>query len=234
MSVARRLGAAGYGLILQYHTRSEEIESLAVAIRVSGSAVVTVRVDLTSSTEVEELAEVVDTKFGPLGGLVHVASPRIRPAAPMDVADKEFEAHLQVQALSLAQLCRIALPPMQRAQSGVIIGILSTALEPNRPKLWWPYVASKFALWGILAGLSADVEGSGVRVVGVMPSGVDTELGRAANAGGALLGPDTVAAEVEGAIAEPGRYPNGAVVRVSPGEATVGRFEFVGRREEKR
>jgi 3-oxoacyl-[acyl-carrier protein] reductase len=227
--IAAQLAGAGYALVLQYRSDAAGAEALAERLRASGAEVTALAADLDSEADAARLVADVEARFGSLECLVHAASPPIRPEPALLVPDEAFLQHLSVHALAFARLARGIVPLLQRRQRGVLVGLLSTVLEPVRPKRWWPYTSAKFALWGLLSGLASDLEGSGVRTVGVMPGGVATALSRDAGvAQQGLLTPVDVAALVRRVVAEPQVFPNGALVRIEPGKIEVGKLVFAG------
>ena len=186
--------------------------------------------DLTFPGAATALVDAVVAWRGCPHALVHAATPKIDPAPVLDVSDIDLIHHLDVQVVAAANLVAALLPTMQGRQDGVIVGLLSTVIEPNRPRRWWPYTTAKFALAGLLAGLATDVEGTGVRAVGVMPAGIAGTLAADAGVGSAArLTPAEVAAVVVRAVLNPSEFPNGTVARLLSGVAEVGRWQFVGK-----
>ena len=67
------------------------------------------------------------------------------------------------------------LPRMLRDKKGVIVNISSTSgLDPRHNQS--VYVASKYGVTGFTRTLRLDLEGTGVRVIGVYPGGMATKL----------------------------------------------------------
>jgi 3-oxoacyl-[acyl-carrier protein] reductase len=227
---AAALANAGYDLILQYHSNEAAVAETAAALSHSGVTLSTRCVDLSSDTDTLGLARWLDERGIPLDCVLHAATPPIHPAPALDVPSEEFLHSLSVHALSFARLARHALPLMQRQQRGVLIGLLSTAIEPLRPKRWWAYTSAKFALAGVISGLATDIEGSFVRALGLMPGGVATSLSRAAGVPQErLLSAGQVAAMVVRMAQESQVFPNGSIVKMEPDSVEVGRFAFAGR-----
>jgi len=225
-----RLAESGYLPILVDHPDAKR-NNLNAIRDVLDAGAVSIFTDLSSPGGVESVTNRIETEFRSLSCIVHCASPPIHPTPACLTEEEGMDRQISVAALCLAGLCRSLVPLMQRQQRGVIVGMLSTVLETPRPKCWWNYTVGKFALHGVLTGLSTDVEGSGVRVVSVMPGAVRSRLSRDAGVSQQqTMEPDSVAKLVVGIVGDERRFRNGDVVRVDGDKVEIGGFEFVCRR----
>ena len=82
---------------------------------------------------------------------------------------------LEVNVVGPALGCRLALPVMRRADRGLIINIASAAAFAAAPQMA-TYNASKAAVVALTETLAAELGGSGVRTMVVMPGFVRTRL----------------------------------------------------------
>ncbi len=126
----------------------------------------------------------------------------------------QMDEQLTVNTLAPAELIRNAVPLMRRQGYGAIVGVSSVA---GRIGLggWSLYVASKFALEGMLESLYMELASSGIRVKLVEPSSVDTPFWKNLDRGqrvGGNLSAEAVAAAIFRAATDSGsrlRYPLG-------------------------
>lgn len=92
-----------------------------------------------------------------------------------DIPLDEARRQLEVMVIAPAALTLEALPAMRRRGSGRIVNIGSVAVGTGVPMLGW-YQTSKHALSGIGEALRNELRDSGVEVISVDPSGIDTPI----------------------------------------------------------
>jgi short-subunit dehydrogenase len=163
--------------------RSEEtLHRVADECRDAGAAdVVVVATDIADDEQVRRLFESAKTRFGRIDIVVQSAATTAFGRfedVPVDV----FDSIVRTNLLGSANVARHALNHFQQRESGhlVLIGsLLGVAAAPYQS----PYVASKFALCGLVRALRQENRHlPGVRVHGVYPGPVDTEVyGTASN-----------------------------------------------------
>jgi short-subunit dehydrogenase len=82
---------------------------------------------------------------------------------------------LEVNVLGVALGCRLALPHLARAGRGLVVNVASAAAFAAAPQMA-PYNASKAAVVALTETLAAELAGSGVGAMVVMPGFVPTRL----------------------------------------------------------
>jgi NAD(P)-dependent dehydrogenase (short-subunit alcohol dehydrogenase family) len=120
--------------------------------------------DVADEKAVERFAEELKG-FGPIHGIVHLASPPLSRGPLLSQSAALFDAHLRVAALGAFFLCKHLCPLLRK--EAVIVGILSREIE----RITFPsgsYVPAKYALRGLLKVLSRELKD--VRVFGVSPA----------------------------------------------------------------
>jgi len=100
---------------------------------------------------------------------------QIGPVSEIKV--KDFEKVQQVNVTAPFMLCQAVLPKMRENKWGRIVNISSIWGKISKAYRA-PYSASKFAIDGLTAAISAEVAGDGVLVNSVAPGFIDTELTR--------------------------------------------------------
>jgi len=100
---------------------------------------------------------------------------QIGPISEIQV--KDFERVQQVNVTAPFMLCQAVLPKMREKKWGRIVNISSIWGKISKAYRA-PYSASKFAIDGLTAAISAEVAGDGVLVNSVAPGFIDTELTR--------------------------------------------------------
>lgn len=82
---------------------------------------------------------------------------------------------LEINVIGVALGCRLALPVMRRTGRGLLVNIASAAAFASAPQMA-AYNASKAAVVALTETLAAELGGSGVRALVVMPGFIPTRL----------------------------------------------------------
>lgn len=115
--------------------------------------------------------------FGtPLHAVVANAGINVPPGPLAQFDDERFRSLVEVNIVGAFNVLREA--ARQVADGGAIVGITTSMVRHAVPG-GGPYTASKAAVESLLRSLSKEVAGRGVRVNGVAPGPVDTDLFRA-------------------------------------------------------
>jgi gluconate 5-dehydrogenase len=120
---------------------------------------------------------------GPVDILVNNAGNTVKKPflqSSLDEVDGVFDVHVR----GALELTRAILPGQVARGGGVVLFVASMTSFIGQP-LVLGYTAAKSAILGIVRGLSAEFAAEGVRVNGVAPGWIDTDLFRGATAGDA-------------------------------------------------
>jgi gluconate 5-dehydrogenase len=174
--IARCFLAAGAELVV---SGRNEAKLAALRDRLGG-AIGVIAHDVTDTGGAEAFAARTAADFGPVSILVNNAGSTIKkPVAEMSVAD--FELVLTTHVTAAFALSRAFLPQIAAHGSGSILFTASMASFLGIP-LIAGYAAAKSAYVGLVRSLSTELTPQGIRVNGVAPGWVDTELFRGATA----------------------------------------------------
>lgn len=177
LSIAKCLAAAGAHVIIAGR-RAAVLEQ--ACHEIGGGAEFHV-LDLAEVEAMADAAEAIISTHGPIDILVNNAGNTIKePFLESSIA--EFDAVFDVHVRGALELTRhIARDQVARGAGSVIFTSSMTAYigQPNV----LGYTTAKTALTGVIRGLSAELSAQGVRVNGVAPGWIDTELYRKATAG---------------------------------------------------
>jgi NAD(P)-dependent dehydrogenase (short-subunit alcohol dehydrogenase family) len=92
-----------------------------------------------------------------------------------EIAPDEIRRIVDVNVWAVMRLTQLALPHMRAAKSGAIVNISSLAGRMGMP-YFAAYSASKFAIRGFSEALRRELRPEGIRVFGVYPGGVATDM----------------------------------------------------------
>lgn len=225
-ATARLAATRGWDIGIGYVSRADAAEQVASDCRSAGAAAVAVRVDVGVEDEVLAYFDTVQRELGTPAGLVNNAGVVHRRCRVEELESATIEEQLRVNVLG-AFLC--AREAVRRMSGGVIVNVSSRAAQLGSPNEWVDYAASKAAVDTLTVGLAKEVADRGIRVVGVRPGLVDTDIHAAGGEpgrvermrGGVPLGragrPEEVAEAVVWLLSDQASYVTGAMLDVGGG-----------------
>lgn len=195
-ATALRLAAAGHDVAICFREDELAASQVVVEARSLGVSAMAFRADVARADDIDRLFDMVAAELGQLTGLVNNAG---LTAHIGDLAETSVEVICRVIEVNLtgAVLCaRRAVQAMSYgggAAGGVIVNVSSAAATLGSPHEYVHYAAAKAGVDALTVGLAKEVAGSGIRVVGVAPGIVRTDIHAAAGDPGR---PDRVARKV--------------------------------------
>jgi len=192
-ATAELLARRGANLVVAAR-HGDELESAALWLRLH-TDVVTVAADV--SEDAEGVVTAALDRFGRVDILINNAS-ELGPSPMPRLATLPWQAMeriLRVNVTAALHLTQLVLPGMLERGHGTIVNVSSDAGVNAYPG-WGGYGASKAALEHLSRTLTAELDGSGIRVLTVDPGDMDTHMHRDAEPGvdlSHLAKPETVA-----------------------------------------
>ncbi len=175
LAIASRLAEAGATVVLG---DLDQIAARSAATHLAekwATDVHAVATDVTDADAVDALADLADSLGNGLS--IWVNNAGVYPSTPVvDVEDREWERVMRITLDGTFYGCRAAARKMVARPDlpgRVIVNMSSLSGLRGRANLS-SYVASKHAVTGLVRSLALELGGSGVRVVGLAPSVVDT------------------------------------------------------------
>lgn len=157
-------------------------EVLEAACEEIGPGCEAMAVDLSDIAGLPVFEAAFHDRFGRLDILVNNAGNQIKQRfEDSDMA--QFDAVFDVHVRGALELSRAVLRRMLAAERGGSLLFTSSMTAYVGMPLVSGYTVAKTAINGVIRALSAEVAGRGIRVNGVAPGWIDTELYRAATAG---------------------------------------------------
>jgi NAD(P)-dependent dehydrogenase (short-subunit alcohol dehydrogenase family) len=211
-ALARELAQRGARLLLV--ARGErELEHVAAGIRQSGGEAHTFAADVGDIAAIHPLAGTAAAVLGHVDIVVHDASTLgpvpLRLLA--DTACEDLQRVLGVNLIGPFRLTKALVGPMVLRGRGLVVHLSSDAATNAYPR-WGAYGTAKAALDHMARIWAAELDGTGVRFLGIDPGEMDTDMHRAAmpEADRSLLArPDAVAARIADLLAA-GSIPSGS------------------------
>ena len=183
---SRGIGAAtsilaaqrGYGVVVNYAGNVAAAETVCAQIAAAGGRAMAVRGDVSAEADIDAIFAVAD-RMGPLAGLVNNAGV-VDMAARVDEMD--LARLMRMFAINTFGSMLCAGRAVKRMSSrhggkgGSIVNIGSAASKLGSPSMYVDYAAAKGAIDTFTVGLALEVAGEGIRVNGVRPGIIETEI----------------------------------------------------------
>jgi NAD(P)-dependent dehydrogenase (short-subunit alcohol dehydrogenase family) len=172
-ATARLAAERGYKVAFFYRSNTAAAEKLAQEI-----GALAVQADVTDERAVMRGFEAVD-RLGKLEVLVNNAGVTGAVGRFADLAASDIEQVMRVNVTGAFLASREAVKRLSTRHGGAggaIVNVSSGAARTGSPGVWIHYAASKAALDTLTLGLAKEVAAEGIRVNGVRPGLIDTEI----------------------------------------------------------
>ena len=147
-----------------------KLEALAKELDPSGARVAAHAFDLTDASACEGLVAFAEQRFGGLDALVQVAAFDAVFGDLATTKPDDWRRVIEVNVIGTTQLCRAAVPALERRGGGaiVLIGSQSYELPPDTAQL--AYASSKGALMSAMYQMAKELGPKKIRVNTVVPT----------------------------------------------------------------
>lgn len=178
-ATAAALADLGYRVCVNYRRDEAAAGAVVGKLREKGASCIAVRADVSKEDEVVELFRRVDAELGTLGALVNNAGIVERQAGIADLDAERINRLLATNVTGAFLCCREAVRRMARSRGGdggAIVNVSSIAALTGSPGEYVDYAATKGALDTLTVGLAKEVAADGIRVNGVRPGFILTDM----------------------------------------------------------
>ncbi|MGE0310350.1 MAG: SDR family oxidoreductase [Lautropia sp.] len=176
---ARRAAALGWAVCVNYASRRDAADALVARIGADGGRAVAVQADVGDAREVVRLFEACDAALGRVTDVINNAGIVQRAHRVEDIDADELARLLQVNLFGAIIVAREAVRRMSTRRGGtggVIVNVSSAAARIGSANDYVDYAAAKAAIDTLTLGLAREVATEGIRVVGIRPGIIDTEI----------------------------------------------------------
>ncbi|UYQ95774.1 SDR family oxidoreductase [Chitinophaga horti] len=181
IGAATALLAARHGLtvIVNYHRNQAAADKVVQTIMDSGGKALAVQADVSAEADILRLFEACDRLPGTLSALVNNAGI-LETQMRLDQMDTARIQRILTANVTGSLLCaREAIKRMSTrygGEGGAIVNVSSVAARTGAPGEYIDYAASKGAIDAFTIGLSKEVAAEGIRVNGVRPGFIHTDI----------------------------------------------------------
>lgn len=178
-ATARLAAAQGYDVAISYVSNEAAAQAVAADVRAQGRRALAVCADSADPDQVVRLFAAIDGEFGRLDVLVNNAAIIARQSRVEDLTFERMQRIFAVNAIGpmlCAQQAARRMSRLHNGRGGAIINVSSGAARLGSPNEYVDYAASKGALESFTIGFSKEVAREGIRVNGVRPGHIYTEM----------------------------------------------------------
>ena len=167
------------------------LERVALEIRAAGRDAAAFSLDVTQDDEPAHVVNEVIATWGQIDLLVNNAGVITYDTPVWATTVEQWDEVMNTNLRGMHLVCRAVIPHMMQRERGVIINIGSSS--GRRPDSeYGAYATSKWGVVGYTVSLAHSLRPHGIRVNGINPDWVDTDMARAYNPSG---DPDWIAPE---------------------------------------
>jgi len=237
---SRGIGAAtallaarrGRAVCIGFRDRADSAAAVVADCERLGVRALAVPGDVSQEQDVLRLFATAQEALGPLGALVNNAGVLDRQSQVADLQAARIERILAVNVLGAFLCAREAVRAMSTrsgGRGGAIVNVSSRAAVLGGTNEYVDYAASKAAVDALTVGLAREVAAEGIRVNGVRPGRIDTDIhatggepGRVARLGTSVPmqrggAAEEVAEAILWLISDQSSYTTGSTIDVSGG-----------------
>ncbi len=214
---ARAGARAGYRVVVNYSSSKDAALAVVADIENAGGSAIAIQADVSRPDDVERLFTQTDAHFGKLTALINNAGigGAIQPLE--DIDGEALEALFRTNVYASFHCCAAAIrrmAPRHGGNGGAIVNISSAAARLGGLPGMVAYAASKGAIDSLTLGLAKEVGTQGIRVVGIRPGIVETDI--LGPMGGAKLIREMAPGIALGRVGQPDEIANTAIWLLSP------------------
>jgi NAD(P)-dependent dehydrogenase (short-subunit alcohol dehydrogenase family) len=178
-ATAVRAAAAGWDVAVNYTRDAAAAAAVVARVRAAGRRGLSLQADVADEAQVLAMFARIDAELGPLGGLVNNAGV-VDVAARVDqMSLARLQRMFAINVIGSMLCAREALRRMSTRHGGaggVIVNLSSAAARLGSPGQYVDYAAAKGAIDTFTLGLAREVAAEGVRVNGVRPGIIGTDI----------------------------------------------------------
>jgi 3-oxoacyl-[acyl-carrier protein] reductase len=173
-AIALDLARRGTDLIVNYRTRKDEAEAVAMEIRSMGREAVAIKADVADEGAVKAMVDQAMEAFGGIDILVNNAAIH-RGGRVQLVSTEDWDLVINAALRGTFNCCRYVIPYMVERSRGRVINISSPSGDHGYPGDT-TYGSAKAGLIGFTKSLAKEVAGKGITANVVIPGFLQTDM----------------------------------------------------------
>ena len=178
-ATAKLAATRGYRVCVNYQRNEAAARQVVTDIEAAGGTALAVQADVTQEADVRRLFDRATESLGPVTALVNNAGiletqSRVE-ALTADRLQRVISANILAYFLCAGEAVR-RMSTARGGTGGAIVNVSSVAAKLGAPGEYVDYAASKAAVDALTIGLAQEVGGEGIRVNGVRPGFIYTDI----------------------------------------------------------
>jgi NAD(P)-dependent dehydrogenase (short-subunit alcohol dehydrogenase family) len=178
-ATARLAAARGWRVGINYHRNKDAARTLAQEVESAGGSALILGANVAEEQEVLRMYETLDRLWGRLDGLVNNAGILEQQMRLESMSMERWERVLRTNIIGSFLCAREAVRRMStkhQGSGGSIVNVSSAAARMGGPGEYIDYAVSKGGMDTFTTGLAKEVATEGIRVNGVRPGLIETEI----------------------------------------------------------
>jgi NAD(P)-dependent dehydrogenase (short-subunit alcohol dehydrogenase family) len=174
-----QLAKAGYAVVVNYTASQAISDKLCERITLAGGTALGLQADVADEAQVLAMFAAIDAKFGRLDALVNNAGVVDMTARLDEMSVARLKRMFDINVIGSLVCAREAVKRMSTRyghSGGAIVNLSSAAAKIGSPGQYIDYATSKGAIDTLTMGLAKEVAAEGIRVNGVRPGIIDTDI----------------------------------------------------------
>lgn len=171
------LAKQGYAVCVNYHRNHEQAQRVAEQILAMGGDAFVYQADVSDETQVEAMFAATRQRYGSVTHLVNNAGILFAQSELRNIDVARFKQVLDTNVIGCFVCCKTFINQLSvEVKHAAIVNVSSAASRLGAPFEYVDYAASKGAMDSITIGLSLELAGDNIRVNGVRPGCIYTEM----------------------------------------------------------
>ena len=178
-ATAQLLAQQGMRVVVNYLRDKQAAQAVVDTINIAGGTAMAWQADVSDERQVVDMFTAIDDAWGPVAVLVNNAGILSTQCRVEDLTAERINRVLTTNVTGYFLCCREAVKRMSHQHGGAggaIVNVSSAASRLGVPGEYVDYAASKGAVDSLTIGLSLEVAAQGIRVNGVRPGFIYTEM----------------------------------------------------------
>lgn len=178
-ATALLLAQQGLRVVVNYHRDRQAAQEVVEEITRAGGEALAWQADVSDEQQVVTMFTAIDEAWGPVNVLVNNAGILASQCRVENLTAERINRVLSTNVTGYFLCCREAVKRMSTehgGSGGAIVNVSSVAARLGSPGEYVDYAASKGAVDTLTTGLSLEVAAQGIRVNGVRPGFIYTEM----------------------------------------------------------
>lgn len=232
-ATALLLAQQGMRVVVNYHHDRQAAQAVVDEIARAGGEALAWQADVSDEQQVVAMFTAIDEAWGPVNVLVNNAGILSTQCRVENLTAERINRVLSTNVTGYFLCCREAVKRMSTehgGSGGAIVNVSSVAARLGSPGEYVDYAASKGAVDTLTTGLSLEVAAQGIRVNGVRPGFIYTEMhasggepGRVDRVAPAIPmrrggQPEEVAQAIAWLVSDSASYVTGSVIDLAGGK----------------